>query len=213
MVLKKKNISNKEIAEELYKPIIRKFKKRKVHSTLIENIWSTDLGDMLLMSKFNKGFRFLLCAIDIYSKYAWVIPLKDKKCITIINGFQKILDESNRKLNNIWVDKSSKFYNRSMKSWLEKNDIEIYSTHNKGKYVIAERFIKALNNKMYKDMTSVVYIDKLDDIVNKYNNTYSNTIIMNLVDVKSNTYYKTKIFGGRVKVELDLSNYATQADL
>ena len=78
--------------------------------------------------------------------------------------------------------------------------------------VIAERFIKALNNKMYKDMTSVVYIDKLD-IVNKYNNTYSNTIKMNFVNVKSNTYYKTKIFGGRVKVELDLSNYATQADL
>ena len=87
-----------------------------------------------------------------------------------------------------------------MKSWLEKNDIEIYSTHNKGKYVIAERFIKALNNKMYKDMTSVVYIDKLDDIVNKYNNTYPNTIKMNLVDVKSNTYYKPKFLKEELKL-------------
>ena len=120
----------------MYKPIIRKFKKRKVHSIFIENIWGADLGDMQLISKFNKGFRFLLCVIDIYSKYARVIPLKDKKCITIINGFQKMLDESNRKLNNIWVDKSSQFYNRSMKSWLEKNDIEMYSAHNKGKCVL-----------------------------------------------------------------------------
>ena len=83
---------------------------------------------MQLISKFNKGFRFLLCAFDIYSKYAWVIPLKDKKGIT----------------SNIWVDKGSEFYNRSMISWLEKNDIKMYSTHNEGKSVVAEIFIKAL---------------------------------------------------------------------
>ena len=75
---------------------------------------------MQLISKYNKGFRFLLCAIDIFSKYAWVIPLKDKKGITITCAFQKIFKKSNRKPNKIWVDKSSKFYNRSVKSWLEK---------------------------------------------------------------------------------------------
>ena len=85
---------------------------------------------MQLISKFNKEFKFLLCVIDIYSKYAWVIPLKDKERITITNAFQKILDESNRKPNKTWVYKGSVFYNRSMKSWLEKNEIEIYSTHN-----------------------------------------------------------------------------------
>ena len=78
---------------------------------------------MQLISKFNKGFWFLLCVIDIYSKYSWVIPLNDKKCITITNAFQKILDESNRKPNKIWVDKGSEFYNISMKPWLEKNAI------------------------------------------------------------------------------------------
>ena len=84
----------------------------------------SDLANMQLISKFNKGFRFLLCVIDIYSKYTWVIPLKDKKKgITIANAFQKILKESNRKPNKIWVDKGSKFYNRSIKSWVEKNDI------------------------------------------------------------------------------------------
>ena len=82
------------------------------------------------MSKFNKGFRFQLCVIDIYSKDAWFIPLKDKKGITITNAFQKSLKKSNRKPGKIWVDKGSEFYNRSMllhdKSWLEKNAIEMY---------------------------------------------------------------------------------------
>ena len=91
---------------------------------------------MQLISKFNPRFRFLLCVIDIYSKYAWVIPLKDDKGTTITNAFQKILKESNRKINKIWVDKGIQFYNRSMKSWLEKNDIEMYSTSNEGKSVV-----------------------------------------------------------------------------
>ena len=87
--VKNKNFSNKELAEELYKPIIRKFKKRKVHSPFIDNIWRADLADMQLISKLNKTIGFLLCVIDIYSKYAWFIPLKDKKGITITNDFQK----------------------------------------------------------------------------------------------------------------------------
>ena len=75
---------------------------------------------MQLINKFNKEFRFLLCVIDIYNKHAWVIPLKDKKEITITNTFQKILDESKCEPNKIWVNKGSEFYNRLMKSWLEK---------------------------------------------------------------------------------------------
>ena len=87
--IKNENICNKELAEKLHKPIIRKFNKRKVHSPFIDNIWGADLVDMQLISKFNKGSRFLLCVIDIYNKYAWVIPLKDKKGITIANTFQR----------------------------------------------------------------------------------------------------------------------------
>ena len=117
------------------------------------------------------------------------IPLKDKKGITITNAFQKILEESNRKPNKIWAHNGSAFYNRSMKSWLEKNNIEMYSTHNEGKSIVAERFIRTIKNKISNYMTSVskkVYIDKLDDTVNKYYNTYHNTIKMKLPDVKSN---------------------------
>ena len=85
--IENENISNKELAEELHKAIIQKFKKRKVHSSFIDNFWGADLTDMQLINKFNKGFRFL-CVINIYNKYAWVIPLKAKKGITITNAFQ-----------------------------------------------------------------------------------------------------------------------------
>ena len=107
------------------------------------------------VSKFNKEFRFLLCVIDIYSKYTWVVPLKDENVIKISNGFQKHLNESKRKPNEIWVNKDSEFYNRSKKSFLQNNDIEMYSMHNEGKSVIAERFIRTLKSKIDKYITSV----------------------------------------------------------
>ena len=112
-----------------------------------------DLALMQFISKFNKGFRFLLRVVDIFSKYAWVVPLKDKKGVSIVNAFQKILDKSGRKPNKIWVDKGSEFYNNSFKKWLKDNDIEMYSIHNEGKSVVAERFIRTLKTKTYKYMT------------------------------------------------------------
>ena len=105
---------------------------------------------MQLISKFNKGICFLLFAIDVFSKYAWVIPLKDQKDITTTNAFQKILVVSNGNPNKIWVDESTKFYNRSMKSFLQNNNIEIYSAHSEGKSVVAKRFIRTLENKIFK---------------------------------------------------------------
>ena len=121
------------------------------------------------MSKFNKIIFFLLWFIVIFSKYEWVVPLKNKKGIIITNAFEKILNESKRKANKMWADKGSEFYNKSMKSWLQDNNIEIYLIHDKGKSVVAERFIRNVKTKIYKYMTSVsktVYIDKLDEIVN-----------------------------------------------
>ena len=85
---------------------------------------------MQSISKFNKVFRFLLCVIDIFVKYAWVVPLKDKNGVHIINASQHILKKSNKKAHKIWVDKGSEFYNNSFKKWLKDNDIDIYSTHN-----------------------------------------------------------------------------------
>ena len=107
------NNENIQLANNIHKPIIKKFNKRKVISSFKDNIWGVDLADMQLLSKFNKGFRFLLCVIAIFSKYIWIIPLKDKKGISIVNAFQIILKESNRKPNKIWVDKGNEFYNNS----------------------------------------------------------------------------------------------------
>ena len=182
---------DQQLVKELHKPIIRKFETIKVHPPYIDNIWGYHLADMQLIRKFNKGIRILLCVVDIYSKYARVIPLKDKNGIPITNAFQKISKETNRKPKTIWVDKGSEFYNRSMKSWLEKNAIEIYSRHNEGTSTIAERFIRTFKNKVYKYMTSIskiVYIDKLHDIVNKWNNAYHRKTKMKPVIVKSGTY-------------------------
>ena len=110
---------------------------------------------MQLTSKFNKGFRFLLKVSVIYSKYTWVI--------TITNAFRTNFDESNCKTNKIWVEKGSECHSRSMKSWLEKNAMDTYSTHREGKSVIAEKLFITLKNKIYKYMTSVsknMYINK-----------------------------------------------------
>ena len=103
---------------------------------------------MQWISKFNKRYRFFLCVIDFFSKYAWVVPLKNKTGISIVDAFQKILKESERKPNKIWVNKGSEFYNNSFKKWLKDNDVEMYSIHNERKSVAAERFIRTLKNKI-----------------------------------------------------------------
>ena len=112
---------NLKLAEELHKPIVRNFKKRTIYSRFKDNIWGADLADIQLISKLNKGFRFLLYVIDVFSKYAWVVPLKYKKVASIVDTFQKNLDQSKRRQsqskgrnpNKIWVDNGSKFYNNS----------------------------------------------------------------------------------------------------
>ena len=178
--------SSSILADELHKPIIRKFKKRKVYSQFKDNIWGVDLADMQTLSRKNKGIKYLLYAIDLYSKYAFVIPLENKKGISVTNGFNKIIKQSNRKPHKIWVDQGGEFYNNVFKKWLSDNDIIMYSTYNEGKSVVAERFIRTLKTKLYKHMTSKVYYDVLDDVVHKYNNTKHSTIKMKPIDVGNN---------------------------
>ena len=181
---------NYQLADELDKPIIRKFKKRKVYSSFRDNLLGVDLADMQSLNKYNKGTKYLLCAIDLFSKYAWLIPVKDKRGASIVNGFQKIISKG-RKPNKIWVDQGSGFYNSSFKDFLKKNNIEMYSTYNEGKSVVAERFIKTLGNKIYKYMTAIsknVYYDAIDNIANTYNNTVRGTIQMTPIDVKDDSY-------------------------
>ena len=108
---------------------------------------------MRSLSKY-KGIKYLLCAIDLFGKYAWVAPLKDKRGITIVNAFQKIISKG-RKPNKIWVDQGGEFYNKLFKRFLKINSIQMYSTYNEGKSDVAERYIRTLKNKIFKHMTAV----------------------------------------------------------
>ena len=108
-------MQNKELAEEPHKPNIRKFRKQKVHSSVIDKIWLVHLADTQLLNKLNKEIRFLMCVVDFCRKYAWVILFKDKKSIALTNAFQKILDKPGhkpKKKKKLWVDKDSEFYHR-----------------------------------------------------------------------------------------------------
>ena len=129
--------------------------------------------------------------MDLLSKYAWVIPIKDKKGTSMVNAFKKILTNSNRKPNKIWVNQGSEFYDKSFKDFLKINNIELYSKYNEGKSVVAERFIRTLKNKIFKHMTAIqqnIYFDVLDDIVDKYNNTVQRTIKIKPIKVTGDYY-------------------------
>ena len=155
-----------------------------------DNIWGADLADLQSLSKCNKGINYLLCSVDLFSKYAWVIPSKDKRRIIIVNAFQKIISRG-RKPNNIWLDQGGGFYNKLFKRFLIINNIEIYSTENEGKSVIAGKFIRTLENKTFKHITAIsknVYFDVLDDIVKKYNNTVYRAIKIKSIDATSDSY-------------------------
>ena len=180
---------NYQLTDELHKSIIRKFKKRKVYSLFRGNIWGIDLADMQSLSKYNKGIKYLLCAIDLFSKYARVVPLKDKQGVSIANAFKKLISKG-RKQNKILVDQGSEFYNNSFKDFLKIDNTEMYS-YNEGKSAVAERFMRTLKNKIFKHMKAIlknVYFNMLDDIINKYDNTVHRTKKMKPINVTSDSY-------------------------
>ena len=147
---------------------------------------------MQSLSKYNKGIKYLLRATGLFSKYPWVVPVKYKKGISIVNAFKKIISKE-RRPNKIWVDKGCEFYNNSFKDFLKMNNIEIHSTYNEGKSFVAERFIRTLKNKIFKHTTAIsknVYFDMFDDIVTKYNNAVHRTIKMKTIDVTDASYAK-----------------------
>ena len=109
-------MSNEQLAKELHKPSIRKFKRQRVYSSFKYNIWGVDLADMQLIRKYNQRVRYLLYAIDFFSIYAWVVPIKEKRGVSIINASQSILGSSKRKPNKIWVDQGREFCSSPFKN-------------------------------------------------------------------------------------------------
>ena len=128
----------------MHKPVRRKFQRRQVISYEVDNIWSCDLVEMQEWSKENKGYRYMLNVVDVFSKYAWSIPLKDKTGITTLNAFKQIVQSSKRKPKHIWVDKGKEFYNKHIDEWIKENNIVRYSTYGEHKSAVVERFNRPL---------------------------------------------------------------------
>ena len=160
------------LAEELHKPIRRNFKKRRVLVNGIDKIWAADLVDMQAISKFNRGFKYLLAVIDVFSKYGWLISLKDKTGKSVASALKTIFKE--RKPEKMWVDKGKQFYNKDVKDL-----IELYSTENEEKSNVVERWIRTMKEKMFKNFTANstnVYLNQLSSLVKEYNNTRHSSI-------------------------------------
>ena len=133
----------KSVAKELHKPIKRKFKKRRVLVNGTDKLWAADLVDMQAFTKFNRGVKYLLTVIDVFSKYSWLIPLKDKMGKFVASALKTIFKE--RKPEKMWVDKGKEFYNKDVKEL-----IELYSTENEEKSSVVERWIRTMKEKMWK---------------------------------------------------------------
>ena len=143
---------NEVLAQELYKLVIKKFKRRKVNSKLRDSIWAADLVEMGSLSSFNNVGKYLLSMVDVFTKYAFVKPLADKKDKTVLDGFIGIVNESKYKSNKLWVDWGKlSCTTKLMQKWLDYKDVLMYLTYSEGTSVVAERFIKWLNGKTYDE--------------------------------------------------------------
>ena len=172
---------NEELADELHAPVRRKFKRRRVISYGVDDVWSCDLVEMQEWKKQNKGYRYMLNVIDVHSKYAWSIPLKDKTGKTVLDAFKQIVNSSGRKPDHIWVDEGKEFYNKHMDEWIKENNINRYSTHGEHKSAVVERFNRTLETIMWKRFTAENtrnWIDMLDKLLLQYNNKKHSTIKM-----------------------------------
>ena len=148
--------------------------------TISDKVLKDRTYEMEPLSIKNKSVKYLLCVVDVFTKYAKVKTLKDKKGKTVLNAFIEIVNKSNRKQNKLWFVQGRHFYNKLMQEWLDNTDILMYSTHNEEKSVITERFPKILKAKIYKKMTAIFsksYLLDLNKLVDEYNNTHHHSII------------------------------------
>ena len=173
------NFTMEDLSNELNKPVINKFERKKVIVNHIDEIHSCDLIDMQKYSKVNKGYKYIFTNIDTFSKYAWSFPLKTKTVKEIKSCFQKIFKE--RKPSYIWSDQESVFFSKEMLNFFRDNNVKIYYTHSHLKAVIIERFNKSLRELMMKSFlknNNTVWYNILPDLINTYNNRYHQTIRM-----------------------------------
>jgi len=185
-----------QLANELHRPAVRRFPKRRVDVRGIDKIWAADLVDMQAFAKDNDGVKYLLCVIDLFSKYGWIMPLKDKSGKSVESAFEKIFSEG-RKPEKLWVDKGKEFYNKDVKAL----GVELYSTENEEKSCVVERWNRTMKEKMFKYFSANStrrYIDVLNDMVNLYNNVRHSSIKMSPVaasDKKNESIVFMNLYG------------------
>ena len=173
------NFTMQDLSNELNKPVINKFERKKIIVNHIDEIHSCDLVDIQKYSRVNKGYKYIFTNIDIFSKYAWSFPLTTKTIKEIKSCFQKIFNE--RKPKYIWSDQESSFFSKEMQQFFKDNNVKIYHTHSDLKAVIIERFNRSLRELMMKEFVknnNTVWYDILPDLINTYNNRYHQTIKM-----------------------------------
>ena len=190
-----------DLSEELNKPVINKFPRKKIIVNYIDEIHSCDLVDMQQYSRMNKGFKYMFTNIDVYSKYSWSFPIKSKTIKEIKPCFQKIFKE--RKPKFIWSDKESSFFSKEMLKFFEDNNVKIYHTNSNLKAVVIERFNRSLRELMMKEFVknnNTVWYNILSKLIKYYNNRYHNTIKKKPFDVdKSNEkYIKNTIYKNNI---------------
>ena len=191
---------SQQLADELHKPITRNFQKRSVVSNGIDDIWAADLVEMQKFSKWNKGIKYLLMVIDVFSKYGWIRGLKDKKTETVSKAFEDIF-KSKRKPKMLWTDKGSEFISKPFKEFLKKEKIKLYHTENEEKSSVVERWNKTMKNRMWKMFTvnnNTVYFDKIDKLVNDYSNSRDSIMKMSPVEAskkKNGNKVWTNLYG------------------
>ena len=165
----------------MHKRIIKKFKRRYIYSPGIDAIWTSDLILIPKYAKQNKGYKYILTIMDIFSKFAWIRVSRKKDKITITNAFEDIIKKSNRKCQKLWSDGGGEYDNHYFRKMLENYDIEPYRTESELKAIMAERFNQTLMNKiakMFTERDNHRYIDDIERIVDEYNNTYHSSIKM-----------------------------------
>ena len=172
----------------LHKPIRHHFRRNRVIVGGIDHQWQMDLADMQSMQKFNDGYRYLLVCIDVFSKYAWVVPLKNKTGLSLVEAF-KIILASGRKPEKIITDQGTEFFDKHFKALLKDEDIGLYNTYNETKASVVERLIRTLKTRMWRYFTAkktMRYIDVLPDLVYSYNHSVHRSIKMKPTDVTDN---------------------------
>lgn len=188
-------------ASELHAPIRRKFKRRRVFVYNIDDIWSADLKDMQLLAKKNKNYKYILTVIDLFSKYAYAVPLKSKAGPELVNAFQHLFKTSERRPRKLWTDSGKEFLNSNFRQFLKQNNIELYQIYNEGKACVVERFNRTLGEMIQKHLTSTnssKYIDVLQQLIDEYNNRYHTSIKMTPVeasDVKNADKVRENLYG------------------